>query len=134
MCVGSCQLTPALPESGLCLGDSVTFTCTQRIGRFNGVTYDFLAWDVGESSVTFVHGVDMSGATGELQPFQDNQMITFVATVESVTMNELQSTLRMMVPRELNGLVIRCQGESVYETSTINVTSKLNVTLDDIVA
>ena len=65
----------------------------------------------------------MLGDSVLLRPFQENQTITFEATVVSVTMNEFQSSLSVIVPIELNGLSIRCEGESTYSTPTINVTS-----------
>ena len=84
-------------------------------------TYDFLAWTVDlDSLVTYTHELHMPGDSALVRPFQENQMITFEATVVSATMNEFQSSLSVVLPTKLNGLSIRCEGES---TPTINVTS-----------
>ena len=113
-----------MPENGYCLSEMVTFTCTQRIGSIGGRTHDSMAWTIGLSQVTFVAGIDMPGDSELLQPFDQNQMISFEAVLDSVTTNvEMQSSLRVVVPVELNGLSIRCEGESLYQTAAINVTS-----------
>ena len=113
-----------MPGNGYCLGEMVTFTCTQRIGSIDGRTYDTIGWTIGTSQVAFIAGIHMPGDSELLRPFDQNQMISFEAIVDSVTPNvQLQSSLRVVVPMELNGLSIRCSGESVYHTAVINVTS-----------
>lgn len=71
---GSCQLSPVVPESGYCIGEEVIYTCTQRVGTIDGVTYDALSLEVAESvtaseqlgSVGFIKDIHMVGSSASL--------------------------------------------------------------------
>ena len=114
-----------MPESGYCLGEMVTFLCSQRVGTINGVTYDTLEWTVAANHsvgrVIFIAEVHQPGTTRSLS-FMDEM---FEATVTMVNSTVMQSTLMVVVSAPLNGSVIRCAGGGIQTTTpAISVTSE----------
>ena len=120
----SLELSPVVTQQGYCLGETVLFSCTLRFPEMSG--FDNIEWEIVQST----DDTSNLGAVIFLKDVTSTSLrLTFMGTTfqASATFHStvISSTLTVVIPAQLNGLIIVCHSGGIQNsTSAITVTSE----------